>query len=249
MVEQPADLDLHREPVRASSARSRGRQADAEGVALLDAAIAISTQRLARPSQRMQCVSRAGPRRICVTFSPSPTPISRSESGISSPSKASSQCPPCSSGPMIGMRRRMRQPGCRGGTGRRSALARVVGGARDEDEVLASPAPVMNHLRPVMRQRSPTRSARCRSSPGRSRRHRARSWRRRSAPRPAHDGPASAPSAPRCRDAGEHHHVAVVGRGGVEHHRAEDRAVHLLVAGGHADAGRPWPPASSTVGA
>ena len=33
----------------------------------------------------------------------------------------------------------------------------------------------------------------------------------------------------------DHHHVAVIGRGRVEHHRPEDRAVHLLVADGHAD--------------
>ena len=33
----------------------------------------------------------------------------------------------------------------------------------------------------------------------------------------------------------QHHHVAVVGRGGVEHDRAEDRAVHRLVADRHAD--------------
>ena len=33
----------------------------------------------------------------------------------------------------------------------------------------------------------------------------------------------------------QHRHVAVVGRGAVEHHRAEERVVHLLVARGHAD--------------
>ena len=73
--------------------------------------MAISSARRPMPVQRMQCVSRAGPRRICVARSPSPTFISTLSSVISSPSNSSSQCPPCSSGPMIGMRRMMRQPG------------------------------------------------------------------------------------------------------------------------------------------
>src|SRR5437588_630019 len=58
----------------------------------------------------MQWVSRAGPSLIWVSRKPSPTAISTFSSGISSLSKTSSQCPPCSSGPMIGMRRTMRQP-------------------------------------------------------------------------------------------------------------------------------------------
>src|SRR5215472_17250900 len=74
-------------------------------------AFALSIERLASPSQRIQCVSRAGPSLICVTRNPSPTFISTFSSGTSRPSNTSSQWPPCSSGPMIGMRRRMRQPG------------------------------------------------------------------------------------------------------------------------------------------
>src|SRR6516164_3345620 len=46
-----------------------------------------------------------------VTFNPSPTPSSTFSSSISRPSNSSSQWPPCSSGPMIGMRRATRQPG------------------------------------------------------------------------------------------------------------------------------------------
>src|SRR5476651_2147452 len=57
---------------------------------------AISMQRLAKPSQRMQCVNRAGPSRICVTRKPSPTLSRIFSSGISSPSYSISQWPPCS---------------------------------------------------------------------------------------------------------------------------------------------------------
>ena len=41
----------------------------------------------------------------------------------------------------------------------------------------------------------------------------------------------------------EDDHVAVVGRGGVEQHGAEDGPVHFLVAGGHADDVQPLPAA------
>ena len=97
---------------------------------------AISSARRAMPSQRMQWVSRAMPRRVCVTRMPRPSPSSTFSTGISSPSNSSSQWPPCSSGPMIGMRRTMRQPGWSLVEQHRGEAApRIVGGARQEDEV------------------------------------------------------------------------------------------------------------------
>ena len=89
----------------------------------------------------MQCVSRAGAEADlgdleAVAHRHQPVLV-----GELSPSNASSQWPPCSSGPMIGMRRTMRQPGWFAiEQERRQAAARIVGRARDQDEVLrASP--------------------------------------------------------------------------------------------------------------
>ena len=180
------------------------------------------------------------PSLICVTFSPSPTFISRSSSGISRPSNSSSQCPPCSSGPMIGMRRTMRQPGW--SRSNRNAVSPL----RLSSEVFASsrkccatPAPVMNHLRPRINHLSPFRSAVVSIMPG-------------SEPAPGagsvitmdertlsvDDGLQPALLLLLGADLVEHHHVAVIGRGAVEGDRAEDRVIHLLVACGHADDGQ-----------
>ena len=51
----------------------------------------------------------------------------------------------------------------------------------------------------------------------------------------AHDRPEPALLLRRCSCCGEHHHVAIVGRGAVEDDRTENRAVHRLVAHRHAD--------------
>ena len=117
---------------------------------------------MARPSQRMQWVSRAGPSRIWVRRSPSPSSISRFSSGISSPSNSSSQAPPSSSGPMVGTRRSDAPAGLvlvkeKG----REAAARIVRGARDQDEVRwRHRRPEMNHFRPCTMYFPPRFSAR-----------------------------------------------------------------------------------------
>ena len=112
------------------------------------------------PIQRRQWVRRATPSLICVTLRPSPTSRIRFSSGISSPSKTSSQWPPCSSGPMIGMRRSMRQPGS--SASKRNAVSPL----RASSDVLAMrikcrapSAPVMNHLRPLTTHLAPFFSA------------------------------------------------------------------------------------------
>ena len=120
-----------------------------------------------RPSHRMQWVSRAGPSRICVTLSPSPTAISTFSSATSRPVKTSSQCPPCSSGPMIGMRRTISQPGW--SRSNRNALSPRRGSSEVRAirmKCWAAPAPVMNHLRPSITQRPSRRSALVRIMPG-----------------------------------------------------------------------------------
>ena len=98
----------------------------------------------------MQWVSRAGPSRICVSFNPPPSFMRTFSAGISSPSKASSQWPPCSSGPMIPMRRRIRQPGWSLWNRKAVRPFRASSEVRAiRMKCAASPAPVMNHLRPV----------------------------------------------------------------------------------------------------
>ena len=179
------------------------------------------------------------PRRIWVTFMPSPSPSSTFSTGTSSPSNSSSQCPPCSSGPMIGMRRRMRQPGWsameqHGG----EAAPRVVGGARQEDEVGRTLGPgdepfaaahdvaVAPALGPgaasCRRGRSPSpgpaRSSRSRSGPGR----------RRSAA-------ASAPSAPRVPTFSSTSMLPSSGAAQLQATGPEARAAQLLVDHRHAD--------------
>ena len=98
----------------------------------------------------MQWVSRAGPRRIWMSFRPSPSLIRTFSAGISRPSNSSSQWPPCSSGPMIGMRRRIRQPGW--SLWNRKAVSPLRGSSEVRAirmKCSASSAPVMYHLRPV----------------------------------------------------------------------------------------------------
>ena len=109
----------------------------------------------------MQWVSRAVPRRIWVSRRPSPTSISRFSSGISRPSKTSSQWPPCSSGPMIGMRRTISQPGWSLWNRKAERPRRGSSEVRAIRMKCSAPsAPEMNHLRPWTRQVSPWRSAR-----------------------------------------------------------------------------------------
>ena len=84
----------------------------------------------------MQWVSRAGPSRVWATRRPSPIHSSTLSSSTSSPVNSSSQCPPCSSGPMIPIRRTMRQPGwSRWNRNAVRPAPRIVRGARDQDEM------------------------------------------------------------------------------------------------------------------
>ena len=198
---------------------------------------------MANPSHRMQWVSRAGPSRICVTLSPSPTAISTFSSATSRPVKTSSQCPPCSSGPMIGMRRTISQPGW--SRSNRNALSPRRGSSEVRAirmKCWAAPAPVMNHLRPSITQRPSRRSALVRIMPGSEPPPGAGSvMANAGAHAPVHDR--RQPSVPLRLTAHrrEQHHVAVVRGRGVEDHRTEDRAVGLLVHDCHAEPGEPHP--------
>ena len=135
--QQAADLDPHGEVAQHQLDALPVGQPDPEAVPLgrvgpgdLDAALrqaepahAVGQPRRARGGS----ASASGRRPRCIsTFS----------AGISRPSNSSSQWPPCSSGPMIGMRRRISPAGLvpveqEGG----QALARVVGGPRHQDEM------------------------------------------------------------------------------------------------------------------
>ena len=93
-------------------------------------------QRLASPSQRMQWVSRAGPSRICVTFSPSPIAHQHVLVGDLEPVEL-----------QLAMAAMLLRPHDRDAAHdapaglvvveqeRGEALARIVGGARDQDEM------------------------------------------------------------------------------------------------------------------
>ena len=135
------------------------------------------------------------------------------------------------------MRRVMRQPGS--SRSRRKAVRPL----RASSEVLAttmkclaSPAPVMNHLRPVHHpgvaaargggehHRRVGAAARMRLGHG-----------ERGAHRSVDDGLQPALLLRRRAHLVQQDHVAVVGRGAVRAHRAEERVVELLVARGHAD--------------
>ena len=166
----------------------------------------------------MQWVRRAGPSRIWVSFSPSPTSISRLRSGMRRPSNRSSQCPPCSSGPMIGMRRRMRQPGSsRWNRKAERPLRVVVRCARDQDEmrrlVRAGDEPFMAVDHPVVAV-APRRGAHHRGVGARARRRLGHDEGR--AHHAIDDGLQPFALLRVGADFFEHLHVAVVGRGAVE---------------------------------
>ena len=123
------------------------------------------------------------------------------------------------------------------------AAARIVRGARQQDEVLRAPsAPVMNHLRPWTTQRSPLRSVAVVSIIPAG-----------SEPEPGAGSvmtiaERTLPSTIGCSqrsfcaggaDLVQHDHVAVVGCGAVAGHGAESRAPELLVDDGHADRTKP----------
>ena len=109
----------------------------------------------------MQWVRRAVPRRIWVALRPSPISISTSSPATSRPSNSSSQWPPCSSGPMMGTVLRIRHPGWSAWKRNAERPRRVSSDVRAMTmKCFASPAPVMNHLRPEITHFPPRRSAR-----------------------------------------------------------------------------------------
>ena len=184
----------------------------------------------------MQWVSRAGPSLIWVTFRPSPTSISRSSSGISSPSNSISQTPPCSSGPSVLIRRTIRQPG-RSRSNRKAVRCRRVSAGSGSVRAItmkccAMAAPEMNHFRPVIVQAPPRRSARVRIIPGiGTAAGRRLGHRKGRVDRAGNDRQEPARLLVLARDRGEEAHVAVVRRRAVEDGWPEDRSVRRLVEG------------------
>ena len=110
----------------------------AEALALAD----IGAGDLQRALGQAEPAHAMGQPRRCRGGSASPSarrrrPSAGSRRGSPARRSRSSQWPPCSSGPMIGMRRTISQPGW--SRSNRKAVrprARIVGGARDQDEVL-----------------------------------------------------------------------------------------------------------------
>ena len=147
-----------------SPARSRCRSASCRRTSrCLMRSIAISSARRPMPRQRMQCVSRAVPRRICVSLQPVADAHQHVLVGDLEPVEVQLAMPAMFLRPHDrDAADDVASPAGRRGTGRRSAPC----GRRREVRAIrmkcfASPAPVMKCLRPVMRQRSlPTRSAR-----------------------------------------------------------------------------------------
>ena len=109
--QQAADLDLLRHLAELDLHALAVGEPDAEALALLDIGLRDLHAALgeAEPAHAMRQPRRSEPDlRRAQTVADL---ISTFSAGTSSPSNSSSQWPPCSSGPMIGMRRTMRQPG------------------------------------------------------------------------------------------------------------------------------------------
>ena len=189
------------------------------------------------PVQRMQCVSRAGPSRIWVSFKPSPSRISICSCGISRPSNSSSQWPPWSSGPMMPIRRAILHPGWSAWNRKALRPRLFVSEVRAmRMKCLAFAAPVMNHLRPCTTHLSPRCSARVSIIPGSRPGTRLRLCHGKRGLHPAIDNGLQPALLLRLRQYFfQRQHGAVIRGSAVETDRAEDRAVHLLIAHGHAD--------------
>ena len=179
----------------------------------------------------MQWVSRAGPSLICVILRPSPTPESTFSSPTSSPSNSSSQWPPCSSGPMIANAPHDAPARLIAVIEKRGeAAARIVRGARDDDEMRRfggagdEPFAAADHPFAVFLLGGGADHARIGAAARRRLGHGERGF---------HLALDHRPQPPlllrRRADAREQQHIAVVGRRAVDRERAEHGARRFLV--------------------
>lgn len=130
---------------------------------------AICWARLAMPSQRMQCVIRAGPSRTCAYSYPLSTSPSTASSGTTQSSNTTSQWPPYRLSSRVEMCRTTFVPGFAASTRNMVAPPRSPGSPEVRAMQMVKPAPsapVMNHLRPSIRQPPVTLVARVVSAAG-----------------------------------------------------------------------------------
>ena len=133
---------------------------EAEALALLHVLRGDLEGPLGEPEPAHAVGEAGGPEADLGRLEAVPMSMRTSSSPTSSPSNSISQCPPCSSGPMMGTVRTMRQPGWSAWKRNAESPRRASSEVRATTmKCFASRAPVMNHLHPVMTHFPPRRSA------------------------------------------------------------------------------------------